>query len=271
MSIDHLRGPVKGVKSYDKICSHLIHTQDFSDYVDRIFRVLDSANVAGWEFSPGGADHESDPLKKRNVAPPTHRLLVDWGKKPSGEDNLEKVWSDPENWMIELSRICDDDELNQIVHKNFGSKTCPTYFCKKETLLGLDKDGSKSSKLDNKWAKYARNAISEKLMDKISRTLERIRQAMHSALASDAFAQEKVTFHERCIADEIKTVLLKFKDVAKPHVIKMAMDEFVCHEIMDSIVNVTGSDVDSFYDGNCIGPVGNSRQSEVDHLLSHAY
>src|SRR5512135_1420244 len=230
MTAEHLRGPVKGLKSYDKICSHLVHTQDFSDYADRLFKVLDSANVAGWEFSPGGADHEDDPLKKRNVAPPVHRLLIDWGKKSNGGDHIEKVWSDPQTWLISLETVCSESDLNEIVHRNFGSKTCPTYFCKKATLLGLDKEGNRTHKLDNQWAKYARQVLSEKLMDKISRTQDKLRLAMNDALSSSAFQQEKVSFHERCIADEIKSVLLKFSSVAKPHVLKMAMDEFVCHE-----------------------------------------
>jgi hypothetical protein len=234
MTAEHTRGPVKGVKSYDKVCSHLVATQDFKDYVVRLSEKLDQANVAGWRFIPGGSDHETDPLKKKNVAPPVHRLLVDWGKKADGKDHIEEVWQDPNDWIVSLSTLCDDDELDGIVDRNFNTKACPTYFCKKETLLGRNKDGDRSSKLDNKWSVYVRRHLSEVLMDKMSKTQEKIRQAMRSALASDAFAQEKVTFHERCIADEIKSVLLKFSSVAKPHVLKMAMDEFVCHEIMES-------------------------------------
>jgi hypothetical protein len=239
MSTAHLRGPVKGLSSYDKICSHLVHTQDFSDYADLAFKVLDNANVAGWEFEPGGDDYEQDPNKKRNVAPPRWRLLIDWGKTHDGQDNIEKVFggndlSGIHKWELGLARVCTEKDLNQIVQRNFNTDRCPTYFCKKTKLLGQDKDGARSSKLENLWVNYARKHLQEQLADKIVRTQEKIRLALQDAYDSPQFAQEKIVFHERCIADEIKLVLLKFSGVAKPHVLKMALDEFVCHAIMES-------------------------------------
>jgi hypothetical protein len=225
---EHARGSVKGIKSYDKVCNHLIATQDFKDYVARISEKLNQANVSGWEFVPGGSDYDDNPLKKKNVVPPCHKLLVDWG------DKVEHAWQIPDEWTISLSTLCDDDELDGIVKRNFNTKACPTYFCKKETLIGRDKDGGRSSKLDNKWANYVRRYLSDLLMDKISKTQEKIRQAMRDAVASDAFAEDKVAFHERCIIDEIKLVLLKFSSVAKPHVLKAALDEYIIHDVMDS-------------------------------------
>ena len=234
MTIAHLAGPIKGVKSYDKICSHLRHTQAFSDYLDRTFKVLDNANVAGWTFAPGGWDGDNDPSKHRNVAPPVWHLLVDWGKKMDGSDNIEKVNGQLDQWLISLDRVCSDESLDTIVEALWNTPACPTYFCKKDKLLGRGERKGKKDETINLWARYARDEIRDALCDKIARTQDKLRMAMHNAFVSNAFEQERKTFHERCIADEIKAVLLKFKDVAEPHVLKMAMDEFVCHAIMES-------------------------------------
>ncbi len=240
MPIDHLRGPVKGVKSFDKVCSHLLYTQDFVEYTDELFKVLDSAVVSGWHFEAGGSDYDDDPMKKKNVAPPVWRLLVNWGKKSNGEANVETVHgpSNIREWMISISRVVDEAAINQIAIKNFGNpKICPTYNCKLDKLLGKEtgnENGKKSRSQENLWLKAARDHLAEKLMDKISRTQDKLRQSMQEMLDSPHFEQDRVNFHERGIADEIKKVLLKFSSVAKPHVIKMAMDEFVCHEIMES-------------------------------------
>ena len=269
MTTVHLQGPVKGVKSSEKICSHLRHSQTYFDFEETVFRTLGEANVAGWEFRPGGDDYTTDPTKKKNVAPPQWYLLIDWGKKPDGSDNIERVSGDPIHWELGIGRISPEETLNEILNKLWGTKECPTYFCKKDSIIAFKKKAKDSS--TNLWAEYARKALQEKLADKIARTQDKLRAELIAARNSEAFEQDRIEYHDRCIADEIKSVLLKFKDVAKPHVIKMAMDEFVCHEIMDSLVNMTGSDVDSFYDGDFISPVGKSRQPEVDNLLSHAY
>ena len=270
----HTRGPVRGVSSYDKICAHLRKTGDFSDYLVRVSKALDNVKVSGWEFHAGGEDYSSDPAKKKNVAPPTWNLVLDWGKMDGAPERLEKVFSDSgqlSKWDLSLMTICDENSANKIVLANFDTKACPTYFCKKEKLLGRNKDGDRDNKLDNKWVAFVRSEVREVLGDKIARTQDRLRQEMQDAIDSDQFKKEMTEFHERGIIEEIKLVLHKFHSVAKPHILKAAMDEYVMHEIMESIDNMTGTDVDSFYDGNFISPVGSCRRSEVDNLLSHAY
>jgi hypothetical protein len=232
MTIAHLQGPVKGVKSYEKICSHLRHSQMFHDYEETVFKALDGVKLAGWEFRPGGYDGADDPKEQRNVAPPVWFMLIDWGKRPGGADNVEKANGALATWTMSIGRVCPDSALNEIAHRLWGSKECPTYFCKKERLLEYKKKPKDAA--ENLWAEYARKELEESLKAKIERTQEKMRAAMVAALQSPQFEQERTEYHERCIADEIKTVLIKFKDVAKPHVLKMAMDEFICHEIMDS-------------------------------------
>jgi hypothetical protein len=241
-AVEHLRGPVKGLKSYDKICSHLRHSQEFHDYSEIVYKRLEWANLAGWDFQAGGWDGDSDPNKRKNVAPPNWSMLIDWGKNSDGSDNIEKAGGNVANWTLPLHRICPDDELEAFAEKHWNTPICPTYFCKIEKLLGraekkIDKDGKEKTIRKagaNLWAEYARNALREELRDKIERTQDKIRAAMVAALQSPQFEQERVAFHERCIAEEIKTVLLKFSSVAKPHVYKMALDEFIVHEIMES-------------------------------------
>jgi len=223
-----MAGPEKGLSSYNKICKHLRYTQDFVDFADKCFRAMDAANVCGWEFKPGGSDYEGTLNKEQ----PTWLLLVDWGKYDGsddlageirdGQDRIEKVGGpDPRKWLLNLNSFASDQSLNRIVERNFGTKACRTYFCKKD-------------KVEEKWPAYARAALRELLLDKITRTEEKLRQSMIDALNSEPFEQDRTTFFERGIAEDIKKVLLKYANVAKPHVLKMALDEFVAHEIMES-------------------------------------
>jgi hypothetical protein len=236
MTAAHLRGPEKGLKSYDKICSHLLYTQEFSDYVQGLFHVLDKAHVSGWEFEAGGSDYDDNPLKKKNVAPPKWRLLIDWGVKYDGSPNIEKVYGpqDPMQWLVSTSVYAEEKALDAFAERLWGTPKCPTYFCKLDKLLGVNKKGERVGGDLNVWARAARVKIEQDLCDKISRTQDRLRQEMLTMLRSDEFQKAMTEFHERGIADEIKQVLLKFSSVAKPHVLKMALDEFVTHEIMES-------------------------------------
>lgn len=224
-----MSGPEKGLSSYDKICKHLRQTQDFADFADKCFRIMDAANVCGWEFRLGGSEMEGT----LGVKPPEWQLLIDWGKYDTsdddvserlirdGKDRIEKVAAEPGKWLFTMQVIASDASLNKIVERNFGTKTCRTYFCKKDKVM-------------EKWPSYARHALRENLLDKIARTEEKLRQSMIDALRSEAFDQDRTTFFERGIAEDIKKVLLKYASVAKPHVLKMALDEFVAHEIMES-------------------------------------
>jgi hypothetical protein len=238
MTASHLRGPVKGLSSYDKICSHLRVTPDFQDYIARVSQALDQVHVSGWDFSPGGDEYATDPAKKKNVAPPSWSLTIDWGTVDPGQEPLTQRAANNANvlseWNLDLSTICDERTLDEIVHRHFNTKTCPTYFCKKEKLLGRDKDGDRTHSLDNKWALYARGEIREALADKISRTQDRLRKEMQDAIDSAEFNKDMTEFHERGIIEEIKIVLHKFHTVAKPHILKAALDEYVMHEIMES-------------------------------------
>ncbi|MGH9917382.1 MAG: hypothetical protein ACRD6W_00705 [Nitrososphaerales archaeon] len=228
-------GPVKGESSYDKICKHLRYTQDFHDLTQQIFERLAKANIAGWKFRPGGYYGADDPSKRRNVAPPECEFLVDWGKNSDGSDRLQSVYAARFNeFLIKLEEIVPDDEIEDLARKLFGTPKCPSYFCKLNKLLGRDEKGERKDKLPNRWLEYAQHAIAEHLAGMISRTQEKLREAMRQAILSPEFAAERVHFHELCIAEEIKAVLLKFSSVAKPHVLKMALDEFVAHEIMES-------------------------------------
>jgi hypothetical protein len=245
--------------SFDKVCKNLADTPDFRSYLLRIGEVLDQAIVCGWEFHTSGSSHDGT----LGVALPGFKFLIDWGKNFEGLDAgdlIQKVWeSNMENFLIETDEFCTKPALLKLVRDNIGTKKCPTYNCKED-------------KIKEKFVYFARARVSEHFLDKIDKTQTRLRAEMQKARASDAFNQDRVTYHERHIAEDIKKVLIKYQKVAKPHVLKMALDEFICHELMESIANVTGSDVDSFYDGNEIGPVGRAGvQSEVDYLLSHAY
>jgi hypothetical protein len=236
---DHLRGPVKGLSSYDKICGHLRETQNFHRYVEHVSRSLDEAKVAGWEFQPGGDEYASDPANRKYVASPTWCFIINWGQDYLSDGVLTQKVSAIDSagiaqWEIWMENICSNAALDKIAEDNFNTLECPTYFCKLEKLLGRDKDGTRNHKLDHKWVIFARDAIKVSLAHKITSTQNRLRQEMLSALNSSEFEHERVTFHERGIADEIKKVLIKFSSVAKPHVLKMALDEFVTHEIMES-------------------------------------
>ena len=70
---------------------------------------------------------------------------------------------------------------------------------------------------------------------------------------------------------QLAVIVDNFYTVENPVPSKKELEEMLSvAEVMLTIDNMTGTDVDSFYDGNFISPVGSCR-SEVDNLLSHAY
>ena len=178
------------------------------------------------------------------------------GKNDNGRDLIQRVYG---NFLVETDEYCTRLQLNNIVEKNLGTKKCPSYNCKMD-------------KVKEKFIDFGRAEVSNRLYEKIQETQSRLRAAIVATLNSEAFLNARIAHHERQIAEDIKKVLIKYQAVAKPHVLKMALDEFICHSICESLVNMTGSDVDSFYDGKEVSPVGRAGvQSEVDYLLSHAY
>ncbi len=235
MTADHARGPVKGVSSYDKICVQLRQTKDFADYLNHAAKSLESVTLAGWTFEAGGYDHPNNPRDAKNIPPPNWSLLIDWGLTVDGKPNIEKFHGPTEGiWNLSIGYVCREPGLNSIVHKHFGQPSCKTYFCKKHTLLGLTKDGSSDSRGSNKWIPYAHNVISDALGREIEKAQDSVREQIQSAISSQEFIDARTQFHERGIIEEIKKVLLKFSGVAKPHVYRTAVEEYVCTEIMES-------------------------------------
>ena len=192
-----------GTSSFDKINASLIKTADFHNYVVQVKEHLKNAAVGKWEFSDRGVNRPGVSLKLKVGEWEPHFYIGDV------------------QWEVRLDHMLGNRELNMIVENNFGKKGCPTYFCKPD-------------KVQQKWPSAARQEVYNRLVDDISRCNERIRAEALAALTSPECEAARVEFHERCIADSIKEVLLKYKDVAKPHVLKMALDEFVTHEIMES-------------------------------------
>lgn len=245
--------PDKGVSSYDKICKSLKYTQDFVDFTARTLHMLNTARVDSWKF--GASEHATKVLVVNTT------LNVAFGESP--EEVIHEVWvgdsSNPGNWSVDVMTLCPDSRLNSLVDKLFGkSKSCPTYFCNPD-------------KVKEKWPSYARDCIREDLKDPLGRTSGKLRNLMSEALNSEEFLREKTNFFERRIVDDIKQVLLKYAPIARPHVYKQAVDEYLITDIMESVCNVTGSDIESFYAGELIEPVGKAGTRELDHLLSHAY
>ena len=178
---------------------------------------LEEAGVLGWRFQ---ADHDE----------PTQlpRVYIQFGFGDlDKEDRARPETQKPTDYTVQNWHFTLEEELKKIVERNFGTKTCPSYFCKKETV----KDGSKK---DPSFVSRAREHLEKVLDTEIAAANARLRAEALATIESPECGAARQAFFERTIIDDIKLVLLKWKDVATAPVLKQALDEYVAHEIMES-------------------------------------
>ncbi len=207
----------KGISSYDKIARHLFTTPDFQDYVVIVRKRLEEAGVLGWRFQ-ANAD---DPTELPRVY-----IQFSFGDVDKDERTRPETYT-PNDYNVQHWHFTLEEELKKIVERNFGTKTCPSYFCKRETVM----DGSKK---DTSFVSKAREHLQKMLTIEIDEANKRLRAEALATLESPECSAARQAFFERTIIDDIKLVLLKWKDVATAPVLKQALDEYVAHEIMES-------------------------------------
>jgi len=193
-----------GESSFKKICRSLAVTPEFKDYKKRFKAAVEQAKITGWEF-----------LDRGKEKPP-----VIFTVEVAGFATL-KI-SDPKDWNPPLYQIASDKSLlDEVARTNFGKKHCPTYNCK-------------FSKVGDHWPDHAREEIRTEMITEVQAMVLRIRDEVMILQSDPKVAHERQEFHERVIVEAIKEVLLRYKDVADAKIYKLALDEFVAHEIMES-------------------------------------
>jgi hypothetical protein len=208
----------KGISSYDKIARHLFTTPDFQDFIKITRKRLEDAGVLGWRFQ---ADND-EPTELPRVYIQFSFGDLDTQKERARPETSEPTGYETQDWHFTL-----EDELKKIVDRNFGTKTCPSYFCKKETVT----DGTKQIP---SFVSKARDFLRKELSVEIAAANSRLRAEALATMESPECGAARQAFFDRTIIDDIKLVLLKWKDVATAPVLKQALDEYVAHEIMES-------------------------------------
>jgi len=192
-----------GVSSYTKIAQHLLKTKGFADYKKELREALPKAVVQKYTFQDRGAQVPTITLK---------------AEVPGF---MDVDFTDPTKFEISMYKLATSSTLGEVMRSHWGRKECPTYNCKFD-------------KATTDWVNTARDTLSFELKTEIAEAQEQIRAQGIALLEKVDLAAERKEFHDRIIVERIKRVLLEFKDVATAEIYKLALDEFVAHEIMES-------------------------------------
>lgn len=111
--------------------------------------------------------------------------------------------------------------MNEIVTKNFGKKSCPTYNCKVDTVREY-------------WPEFGRKALMEANKAHVEACETRLRAEFALRIVSPELAQEHQHFYERGAIDEIRKVVLKYYGKVTVQVIQDAMREVAVESILES-------------------------------------
>lgn len=195
-----------GVSSFDKISQVLVKTKEFEEYKKDLRAALETATITGWSFQDRGVEQ---PTVMLNVE------VKDFYER-SQIAGPETVYLPPVYNLVKEEGLCD-----RVFKPNFGKKWCPTYNCR-------------ASKARDEFTTHAQNTIERDFKPLLEETRNRLKEQALVLLADPKLVQERTEFHERCVVEDIKRVLLKYKDIATSHTYKLALDEFVAHEIMES-------------------------------------
>jgi hypothetical protein len=148
------------------------------------------------------------------------------GRKCVGATNVSNLKTNP-FWTMSRDLYM-PESFKSIFNANFGvlkpnstkKFRVPTYNVKRDKAL-------------EHFASNARNKISVEFDTMIKSKSSHIRYLALEFDSTPEADQIKQDTRDRFTIDSIKETLLRFKD-ARPEILKTAMDEFVCHAIMEN-------------------------------------
>ena len=197
------------LSSYDKIGLAFTKSSEWKRLVEGFRTKLTPAGIVKYACQ-SYRDHEHDDHAVHV------KLVLDYGKKAFEKDSTQF-----ENFHLALHLFVDDDELNQLAEKLFGSKGHPTYFCKKEKLL-------------KKWPDFARSQLVVANKDLIAEYEARVCAKRLEMLQMPELEQDKKRCYELAVIHDIREVVQKFYRKVGPEVLKEALDGVIMHDIMES-------------------------------------
>ena len=182
---------------------------------NRIIKRLDTAQIEAVQ----SLDNYSRDVGGRKTA----AFRVDFGIE--GEKINDKLRFTPASvsstyFGFPINHIIKESDVVETMMPYFGTKSCKTYFCKRE-------------KVTSEVLSWVRRQIQDEdieLEKVLLATKERIKLQALEMVADGTVARCQQSWYEDEAVEKIRNALLAFKDVG-PEVIKRALDEFVVHEV----------------------------------------
>jgi hypothetical protein len=206
-----------GKSSYSQICCRLAATSGYGRVRAIILDAFEAARVD--KIVP------ENPYSKGPNGRRPHSFEIDFGnERPSPftmviARSTEKVEF---NIYCTYDHLFSEEDIEREILPFFGTKTCPTYFCKREKVLKEMSDFIKREISKDEALVEARKAAEARIY----------LQAME--LYTEGAVDRAIQgWYDDEAVKEIRTALLKFRDL-KADVIKRALDEYVVHDIMQS-------------------------------------
>jgi hypothetical protein len=207
-----------GKSSFEKITDALYETGEFKSLMIEIKERIQSTKITHY----AGACNSYDPKATLMV----HMETEYCGKKNEAASNVGNMKTNP-FWTISRDLYL-PDSFKAIFNANFGvlkpnstkKYRVPTYNVKR----------------DKAYEHFASNARGKIAVEFDTMIKDKSSQIRNQALEFDTTPmadQIKQDTRDRFTIDSIKETLLRFKD-ARPEILKAAMDEFVCHAIMEN-------------------------------------
>lgn len=207
-----------GRSSFEKISEAMVETAEFKSLMIEIKERIESVKITHY----AGACNSYEPKASLMV----HMESEYCGNKNVGASNVGNLKTNP-FWTMSRDLYM-PESLKAIFNANFGvlkpnstkKFRVPTYNVKRDKAL-------------EHFAAFARNKISVEFDSLVKSKSSHIRYLALEFDGTPEADQIKQDARDRFTIDSIKETLLRFKD-ARPEILKAAMDEFVCHAIMEN-------------------------------------
>ncbi len=196
-----------GTSSYERINQALAGTSEFKEYEEAFKRLVKSVRVDGVSYEKLGMSSSLDGM-------PDHHFEVAVGERRVPELRFK----DLDQVRVSVEHIVTADSLKPVL-ECFGKKV-PTFFCKEEQVAG-------------RFLTFARERLGEKCPGILEEARMRLVSQAQSMISSGHVQEGRMVAYENEAVDEIRTVLLKFRNIRK-EALKRAIDEFIVHDVTSS-------------------------------------
>ena len=200
---------LKNGDSYRKLCELVSQTDEFKFLRGAIVDRIRNAEFKGFEYE---TDYRGEAF---GVAVVSFSGISDQRFRPN-DVNRVNVWITRDSLILK-------SEVEDLVSKVFGvtrpgskKPIVPTYFCKAERLV-------EELYINPVWD----------LSEEMDRMKLRLETEINDKVKEESFVLGIQDKREEHIVEEIKKVLLRFKDIT-PAAIKKALDRYVMHEVMEN-------------------------------------